>query len=85
MLFFAYDLEDYFDWRGFYYDYETLAPGPIVTTTEDLVAQLKQIDTLDLTKVRAFRERFMSSCDGHATERILALAFGDRLEQYRRG
>lgn len=84
MLFFAYDLEDYFDWRGFYYDYETLTPGPIVTTTEALVEQIQNIDQLDLAPVRAFREKFMSSCDGHATERIIELAFGDRLEQYKR-
>lgn len=84
MIFFAYDLEDYFDWRGFYYDYEALTPGPIVTTTAELVETLQNIDRLDLTPVRTFREKFMSSCDGHATERIIQLAFGDRLAQYKR-
>ena len=73
MLFFAYDLDDYFDWRGFYYDYEELTPGPIVTGTEEIIHYIKNIDTLfNKQEVHDFRERFMSSCDGHATERIMA-------------
>ncbi|MCR5034930.1 MAG: CDP-glycerol glycerophosphotransferase family protein [Clostridia bacterium] len=72
MLFFAYDLEEYFDWRGFYYDYEDLTPGPIVTSTEEIIHYVKNIDTLfDQSVVHDFRERFMSSCDGHSTERII--------------
>lgn len=72
MIFFAYDLDDYFDWRGFYYDYEDLTPGPIVTGTEEIIHYIKNIDTLfDRQQVRDFRERFMSCCDGHATERII--------------
>ena len=72
MIFFAYDLDDYFDWRGFYYDYEDLTPGPIVTGTEEIIHYIKNIDTLfDKQEVRDFRDRFMSSCDGHATERII--------------
>ena len=31
----------------------------------------------DLKKMREFRKKFMSSCDGHATERILKLVFGE--------
>ena len=34
MLFFAYDLDEYFDWRGFYYDYNELTPGPVCKTNE---------------------------------------------------
>lgn len=70
MLFFAYDLEDYGDWRGFYYDYEELAPGPVVRTTEEVLEELQKRD-FDLERVKKFRERFMSACDGHATERLL--------------
>ena len=72
MIFFAYDLDDYFDWRGFYYDYEELTPGPIVTGTEEIIHYIKNIDTLfDRQQVIDFRQRFMSCCDGHATERII--------------
>ena len=74
MLFFAYDLEDYFDWRGFYYNYEELAPGPVVRTNEEAIDWIRHLEgRFDRERVRKFRERFMNACDGHATERILSL------------
>lgn len=74
MIFFAYDLESYFDWRGFYYDYDGLTPGPVVSTNKEIVAYIKSLENgFDPTEVRAFKEKFMSACDGHATERILDL------------
>ena len=72
MIFFAYDLEDYFDWRGFYYDYEEMTPGPICRTTEEIIYYIENINKeFDCQKVIDFRKKFMSACDGHATERIL--------------
>lgn len=77
MAFFAYDKVDYDDWRGFYYDYDELTPGPVVATTEELVAYIQQVaDDFDPSEVRAFRDRFMSACDGHATDRIYAAVVG---------
>lgn len=77
MVFFAYDKSDYDDWRGFYYDYDELTPGPVVATTEELVAYIQQVaDDFDPSEVRAFRDRFMSACDGHATDRIYAAVVG---------
>lgn len=75
MAFFAFDLADYDDWRGFYYDYEELTPGPIVTTTEAICDYIEHLDErFDQGEVEAFRERFMSSCDGQATRRIIDAA-----------
>lgn len=72
MIFFADDLEDYNDWRGFYYHYDELTPGPVVDKTEDVVDYIKNLDVkFDRDEVEQFRDRFMRSCDGHATERIL--------------
>lgn len=77
MLFFAYDLEDYFDWRGFYYDYDELTPGPVVKTAEEVIHYIENLDVMfDREQVHAFREKFMSACDGHATDRILQLVKG---------
>ncbi len=74
MIFFAYDYEEYCDWRGFYYDYNDLTPGPVVRTNEEMIAYIHSLaDGFDASRVRAFREKFMSACDGHATERILDL------------
>ncbi|MCR5701902.1 MAG: CDP-glycerol glycerophosphotransferase family protein [Lachnospiraceae bacterium] len=77
MIFFAYDLDEYFDWRGFYYDYFELAPGPVCKTNEEMIDYIKHIDErFERDKVVAFREKFMASCDGHATERIKDIVFG---------
>lgn len=85
MIFLAYDLDEYFDWRGFYYDYKDFVPGPILTDTEEIVAYISDIENqFDKEKVTAFREKFMSACDGHATERIMQLVFGDSLKKYHR-
>ena len=74
MLFFAYDLENYFDWRGFYYNYEELAPGPIVTTNKEIVSYIRKYEKhFDISRVHRFKEKFMSACDGHATEKILKM------------
>lgn len=78
MIFLAHDLEDFFDWRGFYYDYDELTPGPVVKTTQEVIDYISDIDNLfDKQAVKDFRNKFMCSCDGHATERIIDTVFGD--------
>lgn len=77
MAFFAFDREEYDDWRGFYYDYEELTPGPVFRENKDMIDYIRHVDErFDRSSVVAFREKFMSSCDGHATERILDVVFG---------
>ena len=84
MLFFAYDIEEYIDWRGFYYPYEEFTPGPVVNTTEEIVRYLLHTELFDLEKARLFKEKFMISCDGHSTERILQEVFGEELKRYKK-
>ena len=85
MLFLAYDLDDYFDYRGFYYDYHDLAPGPVVRDTAGVIDFVTHLDTqFDLPRVQAFRQKFMASCDGHATQRILQRVFGDGLATHKK-
>lgn len=72
MVFYAPDLEEYFDERGFYYDYDTLTPGPVFDDQKALTAYLCHVEeSFDRQQTAAFREKFMSACDGHATARIL--------------
>ena len=72
MVFFSPDLDDYLDDRNFYYDYDLMTPGPVVSTTKELASSL--VAALggdgDLAKVARFREFFMASCGGDATGRI---------------
>ena len=85
MLFFAYDLDNYYDWRGFYYDYKDFVPGPIHYTNEEMIDYIKNIDkNFDLQKVKDFRDKFMCACDGHATEKIMKLVFKDNLRKYKK-
>ena len=48
-----------------------MTPGPVVRTTAEVAAFVRDTATdFDDTEVRTFRNRFMSSCDGHSTQRI---------------
>jgi CDP-glycerol glycerophosphotransferase (TagB/SpsB family) len=74
MIFYAYDYDDYCDWRGFYYDYSEFTPGPIVKTQDELLDAIHNAGThFDKQVVIDFKEKFMGSCDGHATERVIEL------------
>lgn len=84
MIFFAYDIGEYNDWRGFYYNYDEFVPGPIVTTNREIIECIKNIENYDLQKVKAFKEKFMGACDGNSTQRILQHIFGEKLNEYRR-
>lgn len=85
MIFFAFDLEKYDDWRGFYYSYDELTPGPVFTENEEMIEHIANIDKrFDKEEVIAFREKFMSACDGKATKRIVDFTFEDDIEKYRK-
>lgn len=76
ILFFAYDLEDYYDERGFYYPYENFVPGPVLRSTEEIIHQIEHIKQFDIEKLKGFRQQYMSGCDGCSTKRILEQVFG---------
>ncbi|GII29517.1 bifunctional glycosyltransferase/CDP-glycerol:glycerophosphate glycerophosphotransferase [Planotetraspora mira] len=74
MVFFTYDLERYRDeMRGFYFDFEADAPGPIVHTSDEVIQALKYGDPSSY-KVRYddFRFAFCPWDDGHASERVVS-------------
>jgi len=75
MLFFAYDLERYRDdIRGFYFDFEAEAPGPLLRRSEEVVAGLRDLDGVAERHgeaYAAFRERFCHLEDGRASARAL--------------
>lgn len=74
IVFFAYDIEDYIDKRGMYYDYEDITPGPVCKTTEEITDYISDIDNkFDPDEIKAFRQKYVGACDGHAIERTIAL------------
>lgn len=74
MLFFVFDLDEYIDERGLYYDFNEITPGPLCKTNEEMIEYIQNIDErFDKQEVIDFKNKFMCCCDGHSTERILAL------------
>jgi teichoic acid ribitol-phosphate primase len=69
MVFFAPDYEAYERERGFYFDYRTGVPGPIVETTADLAAYLRE-GRFDLERVERFRAASFDVADGRSSERV---------------
>ena len=79
MVFYTYDLADYRDQlRGFYFDLEQEAPGPLVTTSAELIAVLADevaLRSRHAGAYEAFRERYCHLDDGHATDRLIERVF----------
>lgn len=74
MLLWCPDLEDYLDERDFYLDFKRDMPCPIVTDEGALMQSV--LDELHGYKSGGYNEfvkKYMSSCDGHSTERIAEL------------
>ncbi|MEV2255381.1 CDP-glycerol glycerophosphotransferase family protein [Streptomyces sp. NPDC050147] len=75
MLFHTYDLDHYRDTlRGFYFDFEARAPGPLLATSDEVIAALR--DPLAATapyadKYDAFREVFCDLDDGNAAAGVV--------------
>lgn len=72
MLFYAPDMAEYGAERGFYLDYESL-PGTIVTQPARLAGEVRRVLAdagEEAAAVEAFYNKYMSSCDGHATKRM---------------
>jgi CDP-glycerol glycerophosphotransferase (TagB/SpsB family) len=77
MVFFTYDLDRYRDeLRGFYFDLEEVAPGPLVRTSEELVDVIADLDRVSdqyAARYARFQETFTHLEDGAATRRVLDL------------
>ena len=80
MLFFTYDLQWYRDHlRGFYFDFEAEAPGPLLVSSCEVIEALQDLDRVRADHADAyerFRQRFCHLDDGKATERVVDALFG---------
>ena len=75
LVFFTYDLEEYRDGvRGFYFDLEAEAPGPVCRTSDEVIDALRE-PGVDPDRYRAFRERFCALDDGAAAARVVERVF----------
>lgn len=73
MIFYAYDLEEFSDHgRGFYEDYQSYVPGPVVRTCKELIDIISRKD-YSKDRIRDFNADNFSKLDGKARERIINL------------
>ncbi|MGN0242655.1 MAG: CDP-glycerol glycerophosphotransferase family protein [Lachnospiraceae bacterium] len=73
IVFYAYDLESFSEsGRGFYEDYESFVPGPVVRTQQELADCLSGL-VADEKRLQTFIEQNYDFLDGKSTERVVEL------------
>ncbi|WP_338675197.1 bifunctional glycosyltransferase family 2 protein/CDP-glycerol:glycerophosphate glycerophosphotransferase [Streptomyces sp. SCSIO 30461] len=84
LLFFTYDLDHYRDTlRGFYFDFEESAPGPLLFESAELISAVRDIDAIQeayAARYEWFQEEFCDLDDGYAAARLadrILIAGGD--------
>ncbi|MFE2291616.1 CDP-glycerol glycerophosphotransferase family protein [Streptomyces sp. NPDC059452] len=84
ILFFTYDLDHYRDTlRGFYFDFEQSAPGPLLFASAELIFAIRNIDRIEAEyseRYRWFQREFCDLDDGYASARLtdrILVAGGD--------
>ncbi|MBO0991483.1 CDP-glycerol glycerophosphotransferase family protein [Bacillus sp. SD088] len=74
MFFFAYDLEAYSRARGFWENYESLVPGPIVQTTDELIESIQNQD-FHLQQIDEFAQNWNEYSQGNSSEQLVQALF----------
>jgi CDP-glycerol glycerophosphotransferase len=79
IIFFVYDIDKYRDTlRGFYFDFEREAPGPLVKTSDEVIQQIKTIHDNGFTPSDEFNSFYHKFCyleDGNASKRVVERVF----------
>lgn len=70
IILFMYDLEAYEQERGIWNEFKELIPGPVVTTTEQIVDVIRE-DVFEETLTAAFAERWNEYSKGHSSRNIV--------------
>jgi CDP-glycerol glycerophosphotransferase len=81
MIFHVPDLERYQDARGWLFDFEPTAPGPLLSTTDEVVDALNDLEGVGREYAAAyhrFRTDYLDLDDGHAGARLVDAVFGPR-------
>jgi CDP-glycerol glycerophosphotransferase len=80
MIFYTHDYDDYVhSERGTYFSLADEAPGPLVSSTEELVAALSDLEGVRrdyAERYRTWRQRFCEYDSGHASDDVVAAVFG---------
>ncbi|WP_285767874.1 CDP-glycerol glycerophosphotransferase family protein [Peribacillus sp. SI8-4] len=74
MIFFAYDLAEYEKERGFWEDYTSSMPGPVVSTTKALLKEIRSADH-SLMKIAPFNQKWNQYSTGNSSRNIVDYLF----------
>lgn len=74
MIFFAYDLEEYAAQRGFWEDYATSMPGPVVSTTKELIENIHLAD-VQVEYIESFHHKWNEYSTGQASKQLVDWLF----------
>jgi CDP-glycerol glycerophosphotransferase len=79
MIFYVYDIDMYRDkLRGFYFDFENQAPGPLVKTTKQVIDTIKEIESEEFQvpiSFNSFYEKFCYLESGQSSKRVVEKVF----------
>ena len=71
IVFFAYDLDSYLsNERGFYFDFESGVPGPVVSNSNQLIDVIANGE-FDESKMSDFSKMQFDAIDGKASKRVV--------------
>ena len=70
ILFYAFDIDEYTETRGFHRDYRTNVPGKIVETFDDMIQAIEKKD-FEYEKVEEYIDNNFEFTDTHACDRII--------------
>ncbi len=81
LLFFVPDLAEYGDsMRGVYFDLASTSPGPLLTTTDQIVEAVRDLDAVSgeyADRYRTWQQRYVPWDDGHVAERVVDRLLAD--------
>jgi CDP-glycerol glycerophosphotransferase len=79
MLFYVYDIEAYRDnLRGFYFDFEKEAPGPLLMTTEQVLSSIRELEATNYAlpaSFQAFYDKFCYLESGASSRKVVEAVF----------
>jgi CDP-ribitol ribitolphosphotransferase len=71
IVFFTYDYDSYLNKeRGFYFDFKSTVPGPVVYDSNQLIDVIKNHE-FDESRILEFVKTQFDEIDGHASERVV--------------
>ena len=75
IVYFTYDLEDYENGRGLYYDFKDYVYGDVTKNCDELIHAIKR-QNMSSELRDSFMNKFMDACDGTSTKKTCDWIFG---------